>query len=66
MRARDVIGRRIVRVRQARFLNRNTGQQETELRWLELDNGAIVSFTAGETHAGPYVDAVVRRPRREG
>ena len=66
MRARDVIGRRIKRVRQSRFLNRNTGRVEISLDWLELDNGAVLSFSAAETDVAPYVAGTVSRPRRGG
>lgn len=55
MRARDVVGRRIVRICQRRFLNRNTGRVEVELVWMKLEDGTVMSFTACESHVAPFV-----------
>jgi hypothetical protein len=60
VRARDVVGRRIVGVGQERFYNRNTGRHEVALNWLKLEDGTVISFSAGETECSPFVGADVR------
>ena len=61
MKARDVIGRRIVRIRQERFRNKNTGCLAISLCWIELDDGTLISFHAAESHVDPYVDAMLTK-----
>lgn len=56
-----MVGRRIVAVGQERFKNENTGRMEVAVQWIGLDNGAVISLTAAESHAEPYVHAVVRQ-----
>jgi hypothetical protein len=63
LRARDVIGRRIVAVRQQRFSNYDhLGQMGYELQALVLDNGRSIYFSAVETEVEPYVDASLTDP----
>lgn len=74
MKARDVIGRRIVGVRQQRVTTRiiggygveGDGSKEAESAWavdaLELDNGKILILMAIETDTDPVVTAWVAKP----
>jgi len=68
MRARDVIGRRIVEVRQRRVSTRVSADGVTELEsaWeivgFRLDNGKWLTVTAIETDAEPVVTARVFTP----
>ena len=39
MRTRDVVGRKIVALKQTRLWNENTGSWVVDFQWLELDNG---------------------------
>ena len=78
MRARDVIGRKIVGVRQQRTTTRLTGgygiegDDSKELEWawdvrgLELDNGKVLMLMAQETDTDPVVTAWVTDPRKDG
>lgn len=67
MRARDVIGRQIVGVRQTRVATRETGDgRELQAAWavwhLALDNGTVLILHAVETDTEPIVTAWVTRP----
>lgn len=64
MRARDVVGRRIVAVEQER-LSTDSGAAVYHVRWLELDNGARITFSVAELPGDYAVEARVL-PEREG
>lgn len=56
MRARDVVGKKIVRVNQDRFCAREfTKEQAVALDSIELDNGMLLVFNARESVGQPYV-----------
>lgn len=42
MRARDVVGKRIVKVNQHQFYNEHTGHMDNCVDSLELDNGTVI------------------------
>lgn len=67
MKARDLIGRKIVSVEQQRF--HDNGEWCVNLDSLTLDNGTIVSFLALETQEGggfePYVRATAIKPKKK-
>lgn len=56
MRRRDVVGRRIVEIRQERFWNSHLQRVEVALSALYLDNGTCISFGAIETEEMPIVE----------
>lgn len=58
MRARDIVGRRIVRVEQQRYDTR-CGEVQWQILWLELDNGTRVVLHPEETEYEPIVTATV-------
>lgn len=64
MRARDLVGRKIVKVNQSRWANSNCGD-----RWvidsLVLDNGAVVTFTTVEGDGDYGTDVTVHRPQKK-
>jgi len=66
MKARDVIGRRIVAIGQERFTPReNESRQAISFNWISLDNGTVISFCAHESDDSPYVEATVTRKKNE-
>ena len=64
MKKSDVIGRRIVGVRQERFWNEHTGSWSVSLEALVLDNGSIISLSAFESETEPYTSARVVKPTK--
>lgn len=65
IRARDIIGRRIVAVKQQRFSNyEHLGEMGYSLDWLELDDGSAIYFSAVETEAEPFVEASLVKKAR--
>jgi hypothetical protein len=60
MKARDVVGKKIVGINQQRFYNRNTGRSEVGLDSIILDDGTTIIVGAAESHFEPFVwcDAV--------
>lgn len=66
MRARDVVGKRIVAVRQQRFKPRRYGDVRTALCSLALDDGTVLSFQACEGDAEPYVEGHVWKEGKQG
>lgn len=59
MRARDVVGRRIVRVDHERFYDEHAGKTVTVVSRIVLDNGTILYPTASEGEYEPYGDIAV-------
>lgn len=63
MRARDVVGRKIVGVRQVRFWSAHTNSWAVSLEAIELDNGAVIALHAFDTQDGSAVEGQVIKPR---
>lgn len=61
MKRRDVIGRRIVNIRQDRFWNTHLQRVEVALSALYLDNGTCISLGAVETEDAPIVEGTLLR-----
>lgn len=59
MRARDVVGRKIVAVRQHRFYCRHVGGMVTSVDAFVLDDGRFIALVPQETEGDLYVEAVV-------
>jgi len=59
VKARDVVGRRIVGVRQQRFYDQELRQWATELTAIELDNGALLKVMSIAHGEEPYVQGWV-------
>jgi|KBSMisStaDraftv2_1062788.scaffolds.fasta_scaffold09319_9 hypothetical protein len=59
MRARGVVGHKIVAIKQERFYNTMTQQWTYELQSITLDNGLRIILMAHETEQEPYVEGVV-------
>jgi hypothetical protein len=64
MKARDVIGRRIVAVRQQRVRS-NAGRVLYHLDELELDDGTVLKFTVTDRENDSVVEATTWPPKRE-
>jgi len=65
MKARDVIGRRIVAIGQSRFKPRdNDKTQVISFDWIALDNGTVISFCAHESDGAPYTEATLIKKER--
>lgn len=65
MKARDIVGRRIVAIGQEQFKRRECqSDRETSFNWIKLDNETVISFCAHESDGGPYVAATVNKPKR--
>lgn len=62
MKARDVVGHRIVKVRQERFWNPQIGETVWGINSITLDNGAVIILIAHETDQEPYVAARLVKP----
>lgn len=64
MRARDVVGKRIVAVRHNRFHNQNTGRSMTVVSEIELHDGSVLrpfAFEGIDTPEGDIVHAKSKR-----
>jgi len=59
MRARDVIGKRIVAVRQQRVWNDHLGQFIDDLAAIELEGGREIRVLAVETETEPLIASYV-------
>ena len=59
MRARDVIGKRIVAVRQQRVWNDHLGQFTYDLAAIELEGGREIRVLAVETETEPLIASYV-------
>ena len=64
MRARDVVGKRIVEIRQMKFWDERTRSQRVHFAAMVLDDGTWIDFTANESEHDPYVEAKVEKPRK--
>lgn len=62
MRARDVVGRRIVAIKQERC-STNYDARVYHVHWIELDNGARIYFSVSELDSDYAVLAHVAKPR---
>lgn len=66
MRAREVVGRKIIKVVQQKFCPRSHDSQvAVSLEEIHLDDGRIIFLTALESDNEPYVSARVYRPGTE-
>lgn len=65
MRARDVVGRTIVKVNQHRFWNENAGKMDVNVDSFELDNGTVVWPVTIETDAEYGHEFAVWKPGRK-
>ncbi len=66
MKARGVVGKRIVRIDQTQFFNKNTGKMDVALGALVLEDGTRLIPLVIETEYEPVVDLVVNvRGRRQ-
>lgn len=65
MKARDAVGKRIVKVNQQRFFNSNIGQMDCCVDSLELDDGTILILSAFDTESDIAVSikAIKKEPR---
>lgn len=61
MKARDVVGRTIVGVRQQRYYNEESGEAVYNVDALVLDNGALVTFHVVEMPGDYVIEGTVRR-----
>lgn len=59
MNAKEVVGKKIVKVYQQKFWNTHVGAWDVSIDALELDNGTMISFTACESETEPFVTAQV-------
>lgn len=59
MKSRNVIGKRIIGVRQKRFYNKHVGCMCTEIYALVLEDGTEIRPIAYEREYEMYVDAIV-------
>lgn len=65
MRARDVVGKRIVAVEHARFYNRHLEQLETVVEAVILEDGTrLIPNASIEVEGGCVGDLLVRKPRK--
>jgi hypothetical protein len=62
MKSRDVVGRRVVSVRQSTFFNRHTGSKVCVLEAIVLEGGVEILFSATETGTDVVPTASVHRP----
>lgn len=65
MKAKDVVGRKIVGVIQEKFWNRHIGHWSVDVKGFLLDNGAIVSFSTTETGSDYATSATYRKPEKK-
>ncbi len=61
MRARDVVGRRIVAIHQTRIQPGQYRAMVTNLDWIKLDNGTILTFDVAEGDCEYFIEASARR-----
>lgn len=66
MRARDVVGRRVVAVEQQRVWDQGTGGWVVHVHALVLDNGARLAPVVLELEDDYAVELLVVKPRKEG
>lgn len=64
MRARDIVGKRIVKVKQTRFWNEHLQSFDVQFDSIELDNGTMVYFMCVETETEPACVTVVQKAGR--
>jgi hypothetical protein len=64
MKAKDVVGKRIVAIRQTRFFDKQCGTPAVELNAIELEGGALIILHAAESEFEPYVTAAVRKTKK--
>jgi hypothetical protein len=55
MKARDVIGKRVVAIKQQRFYDQRSASWLNHLDWIKFDDGTVLSLLALETDVEPYV-----------
>lgn len=65
MRARDAVGRRIVKVNQRRFWNVHTGRWCVDVTSLDLDNGTALLPMVVEQEGQYAIEMVVWKPARK-
>lgn len=68
MKSRDVVGRKIVAIKQDRYYSATAQGVVHDLQWLELDDGSRIMFSAlhsGNDDGEPYVDAQCVKPEAE-
>ena len=66
MKARDIVGRKIVSVQQERIFAEDGSPGGWSVLGFILDNGASVMLTPANSSDDPYVEVEVsRRPRRQ-
>lgn len=63
MKARDIVGRRVVSIEQTTFWNSHLGKNDNYVTSITLDNGTCLLPTAYETETEPLVDFVVWKPK---
>ena len=66
MRARDVVGKRVVRVLQERVWNTHLGMWVGNVTGFVLDNGTVVSLNVVEDDYGYQIEASVVRVGKGG
>lgn len=66
MKARDVIGKKIVAIQQEVFWNAHIAKNETAVSAIVLEDGTRLVPIATETVDQPLVTILVCRPRRPG
>jgi hypothetical protein len=59
MRARDAVGRRVVRVAQSQHYDQSRQELVWSIDWLELDNGARIVFHPHDDGSDLFVTADV-------
>lgn len=64
MRAKDVIGKKVVRVVQTRAWNEATRRMDVGLQSIEFDDGTKLLFLATNDGIDNYVTGLVRKPER--
>lgn len=65
MNTRNVVGQRIVEVRQARYHDRRTGRTRLDVDALVLENGVVLRTRAYETEEdGPVGTMLIQRKHR--
>jgi len=63
MKARDVIGKRITRIRQTRLSPGVGRSMAVNIDWIELEDGTLITFGVAEGDSEYFIEATARKRR---
>lgn len=65
MKARDIIGKKVVAVHQTRFYNSHIGVMDINLKSIDFDDGSSIVFSAFETETEPGVGVTFFKSKKK-